>query len=123
MKLLDSNILIYAPQPAFAYLRPLLIEPACFVSEITRLEVLGFHRLKEIERAYFERVFLQKIVLPVTKEIIDLAIQYRQDRKMSVGDSIHAATAVLHQLELQTRNTSDFSHISELIVHNPIENR
>lgn len=121
MKLLDSNILIYAPQPAFTHLLPLLVDPSCVVSEITRLEVLGFHRLTDMEKDYYERVFLQKIVLPITPEIIDLAIQYRQDRKMSVGDSIHAATAVLHQLELQTRNVSDFSHISELSVHNPVE--
>ncbi|MBX2928945.1 MAG: hypothetical protein KF852_14005 [Saprospiraceae bacterium] len=58
--------------------------------------------------------------MPITKDIIDLAIQYRQARKMSAGDSIHATTAVLHQLELQTRNVSDFSHIFELKVNNPI---
>lgn len=122
MKLLDRSVLIYAPQPAFAHLLPLLVEPSCLVSEITRLEVLGFHRLNDMEKTYYERVFLQKIVMPITPEIIDLAIRYRQDRKMSVGDSIHAATAVLHQLELQTRNVSDFSHISELRVNNPVEN-
>ncbi len=120
MKLLDSNILIYAPQPAYAHLLPLLVDPDCFVSEITRLEVLGFHRLTAIEKTYYERVFLQKTVLPLTKEIIDLAIQYRQARKMSIGDSIHAATAILHNLEFQTRNVSDFSHISGLRVNNPV---
>lgn len=120
MKLLDSNILIYAPQPAYAHLLPLLIDPDCFVSEITRLEVLGFHRLTAVEKTYYERVFIQKTVLPVTKDIIDLAIQYRQARKMSVGDSIHAATAFLHNLEFQTRNVSDFSHISRLRVNNPV---
>ena len=120
MKLLDSNILIYAPQPAYEHLLSLLVDPNCFVSEITRLEVLGFHRLTASERTYYERVFNQITVLPVTKEIIDLAIQYRQARKMSIGDSIHAATAFLHDLELQTRNISDFSPISGLRMNNPI---
>jgi len=120
MKLLDSNILIYAPQPNFAHLLPLLIDPDCFVSEITRLEVLGFHQLTSIERVYYERVFLQKTTLPVTREIIDLAIQYRQVRKMSIGDAIHAATARLYSLELQTRNISDFLNIPDLRVHNPV---
>ena len=120
MKLLDSNFLIYSPQPAFAHLLPLLVDPNCFVSEITRLEVLGFHRLTDVEKNYYERVFLQKTVLPITSDIINLAILYRQARKMSVGDSIHAATAFLHNLELQTRNVSDFSHISGLKVNNPI---
>lgn len=120
MKLLDSNILIYAPQPAYAHLLPLLVDPDSFVSEITRLEVPGFHRLTTVEKTYYERVFLQKTVLPVTKDILDLAIQYRQVRKMSVGDSIHAATAFLHNLEFQTRNASDFSHIMGLRVNNPV---
>jgi hypothetical protein len=120
MKLLDSNILIYAPQPNFAHLLPLLVNPDCFVSEITRLEVLGFHQLSSIEKTYYERVFLQKTILPVTQEIIDLAIQYRQVRKMSVGDAIHAATAILYNLELQTRNISDFINIPSLKLHNPV---
>lgn len=120
MKLLDSNILIYAPQPAFAHLLPLLVDPGCVVSEITRLEVLGFHRLSDLEKSYYERVFIQKTVLPVTKEIIDLAIDCRQIKKMSIGDSIHAATAILYQLELLTRNVEDFSGIPGLKVNNPI---
>ena len=72
------------------------------------------------EKNYYERFFLHKNVLPITKDIIDLAIQYRQSKSISVGDSIQAATAVLHNLELQTRNVSDFVHIPGLKIHNPI---
>jgi toxin FitB len=120
MKLLDSNILIYAPQPRYSHLLPLLVDPDCFVSEITRLEVLGFQRLTTVEKTYYETVFLQKTILPITKDIIDLAIIYRQVKKMTIGDSIHAATAFLHHLELQTRNLSDFAHIPGLLLNNPV---
>lgn len=120
MKLLDSNILIYAPRPEFSHLLPMLVNKDCFVSEVTRLEVLGFHRLDPTEKQYFERVFRQKIVLPITSDIISLAIQYRQLRKMSVGDSIHAATAFIHGLELQTRNLVDFTGIEGLRLFNPV---
>ena len=120
MKLLDSNILIYAPQAAFAHVLPLLVDPNCWVSEISRLEVLGFHRLTTLERTYYERVFLQKTILPITRDVIDQAIQFRQIRKMSVGDSIVAATAFIFQLELQTRNLDDFLHIPGLQVYNPV---
>jgi predicted nucleic acid-binding protein len=120
VKLLDSNILIYAPQPAYVHLLPMLVDANCFVSEITRLEVIGFHKLTDLEKTYYERVFLQITVLPISKEIVDLAIQYRQSRKMSVGDSICAATAFVHNLELQTRNVSDFSHIVGLKINNPV---
>lgn len=120
MKLLDSNILIYAPQPDYSYLLPLLVDRQCFVSEISRLEVLGFHRLTVIEKEYFERVFKQKEVLPITSDIVDLAIGYRQTKKMSLGDAICAATAVIYDLELLTRNVADFEHISMLRLQNPI---
>jgi toxin FitB len=120
MKLLDSNILIYAPQPPFQHLLPLLVDPDCRVSEITKLEVLGFHRLSALEKTYYEQVFQQKTVLPITTDIVDLAIQLRQTKKMSVGDSIVAATALLLNLALQTRNVADFSHIPLLQVHDPV---
>lgn len=120
MKLLDSNILIYAPLPDFSHLLPTLVDPECLVSEMTRLEVLGFYRLNALEISYYRQVFSQKTILPITSEIIDIAIQYRQMKKMSVGDAILAATAYLYNLELQTRNISDFSHISGLKVNNPV---
>lgn len=120
MKLLDSNILIYAPLPDFSHLRPMLIDPECVVSEITRLEVLGFYRLNALEITYYEQVFSQKTILPITSEVVDLAIKYRQMKKMSVGDALIAATASMYNLELQTRNISDFSHISGLKIHNPV---
>ncbi|MBX2890304.1 MAG: hypothetical protein KF734_05215 [Saprospiraceae bacterium] len=57
MKILDANIFIYAPQPMYAHLRPLLIDPDSVVSDITRVEVLGFHasikKAKPITRRYF----------------------------------------------------------------------
>lgn len=120
MKLLDSNILIYAPQPSFSHLLPMLVDPECLVSEFSRLEVLGYNNLTSKEKAYYERVFRQKTVLPLTKEIIDQAIQFRQNRKMSAGDAILAATAVLYRLELVTRNLTDFSHIPGLKLNNPV---
>jgi hypothetical protein len=120
MKLLDSNILIYAPRPAYAHLLPLLLDQHCFVSDVSRLEVLGFHKLSLAEKTYYEEVFQHKNILPITRDVIDVAIQLRQAQKMSVGDSIVAATALLHGLELLTRNTSDFLHITGLRFFDPV---
>ncbi|NUQ23103.1 MAG: type II toxin-antitoxin system VapC family toxin [Saprospiraceae bacterium] len=117
------HILIYAPQPAFAHLLPLLIDSNCFVSEITKLEVLGFHRLIAQEKAYYEEVFGFKTLLPITADIIDKAIELRQQRKMCIADSILAATALIHNLELLTRNASDFSHITELRIRGVKRNK
>jgi len=61
MKILDANIFIYAVQPAFIHLRPLLIDPDCVISDITRVEVLGLHRLTPLNKTYFERVFQRMV--------------------------------------------------------------
>ncbi len=120
MKILDSNILIYASQPDFAFLRPLLIDPDSYASEITRLEVLGYHLFDKKTARWFEAVFSQIHLLPVDKTVIDLAIELRQQRKMGVGDAVNAATALHHRAEFYTRNTKDFSWIPALQLVNPI---
>jgi len=40
---------------------------------------------------------------------------------MSLGDSIIAATSLVFNAELYTRNISDFKHISDIKVLNPID--
>jgi toxin FitB len=117
---LDANIFIYAAQPAYAYLRWLLIDPESTISDVTRLEVLGYHRLDEADRDYFEGVFRRMSRIPVSEAVLDRAIALRQTKKMSLGDAIVAATALLNGLELHTRNTEDFAHINGLIVVNPV---
>ncbi len=58
--------------------------------------------------------------LGIDKAIIDKAIELRQQKKLSAGDAIHAATALIHQLEFYTRNTADFAWIPGLKVVNPL---
>ncbi|MFN0077866.1 MAG: hypothetical protein ACKVY0_15530 [Prosthecobacter sp.] len=40
---------------------------------------------------------------------------------MSLGDAFIAATALEHDLELATRNTDDYKHITGLRLVNPFE--
>ncbi len=120
MRLLDSNLIIYAASDAYAFLRPLLT--GSYVSGITKLEVLGYKHLTVADKLYLESVFATVTVIPVLNEVIDIAVGLRQNRKMSIGDSLIAATALLNNCELYTRNTADFMHIPELIVVNPIGN-
>jgi toxin FitB len=121
MRLLDSNILIYATQDdLFPVVRPLLSSNDSSVSEITRLEALGYHKLSAGDKYFLETTFSTMDILPITPDIIDKAIELRQQRKMSAGDAIHAATALLNNLELNTRNEADFNWIAGLKVVNPI---
>ncbi len=121
MKLLDSNILIYAPQPAFNYLRVLLVDEDVAVSEISILEVLGYHKLNLIEKKYFEVLFNTIKIIPIDREIILKATELRQQKRLSLGDAIHAATSIIYNCEFYTRNISDFDSIAQLKIINPIQ--
>jgi predicted nucleic acid-binding protein len=52
--------------------------------------------------------------------VANRAIALRQARKMSLGDAIIAATALVHQLALVTRNVTDFDHIAGLTLQDPL---
>lgn len=122
MKILDSNLVIYASKPEYAFLREIIAAPGSYLSLITKLEVLGFRNLTSADRTYFEGVFNTTPVLAINDDIIDEAVLLRQQKKMSVGDAIIAATALLNGLDLYTSNSKDFVHITSLTVVNPLEN-
>jgi predicted nucleic acid-binding protein len=117
--LLDSNIIIYAAQPEHAALRRFIAENTPSVSIISTIEVLGFHRLQPEERADLERFFRLAEVLPLSEAVAQEAIRLRQQRKMSLGDSVVAATSLTHGRTLVTRNVDDFRWIPNLFLHNP----
>ena len=120
MKIFDSNLIIYSSQEDFEYLKPIIKQPDSYFSEISRLEVLGYHKITIADKSYFESLFALINSISVDKSIIETAIDLRQKRKMGVGDSIIAATALLYDYELHTRNISDFNWIVGLKVINPI---
>ena len=121
MRLLDSNIIIYATQTAHADLLPLLYDADSYVSEITKLEVLGYHGFYEVSKQNMNDLFETLQIISVNSRAIDKAITLRQIRKMSIGDSIIAAVALLKDYEVSTRNISDFNWIPELTVVNPFK--
>jgi predicted nucleic acid-binding protein len=120
MRLLDSNLIIYAAQDEYAWLRTLIVDEQSGVSLISKLEVLGYRHLTVEDKTYFESVFRIAKVYPIDNEIIEQAILLRQTKMMSTGDAIIAATAILKRLELYTSNTSDFVHIAGLTVIDPL---
>ena len=119
MKLIDSNIIIYSGTNENSWLRELFYESNSFFSSISKIEVLGFHQITEEQIIYFSEVFKLLKVLPVEHQVIDQAVSLRQQRKITLGDSVIAATALLNNLTLVTRNVDDFSHIPNLNIENP----
>jgi toxin FitB len=119
MRILDSNIIIYASQTTLNYLTPFLKDPNNFVSEITKLEVLGFHNFDNFAKQQMTELFDNLNIIPINSIVIDKAISLRQNRKMAMGDSIIAATALIFGYELITRNVKDFEKLN-IKVTNPM---
>ena len=121
MRLLDSNIVIYAAQPANEWLRMEMLAQPFAVSQTTRVEVLGWHRITPEDKRDLQDFLLAGTVLSITDTIADRASVLRQEKRMSLGDAFIAATALVHGYELATRNTADFDHIPDLRLLNPFD--
>ena len=117
----DSNIVIYSSLPEHAFLQQWSEDYSVEVSAISYLEVLGYHRLKTQDKSYFERFFRAAHTIKISDTILQTAVHLRQQKKMSLGDALIAATALEHQLTLLTRNKTDFEHIKDLKVVDPFE--
>ncbi|MGB3345464.1 MAG: PIN domain-containing protein [Aequorivita sp.] len=69
---------------------------------------------------YFEKFFSKCIVFSLTETITLKAISLKQQRKMSLGDAIIAATAITEKVSLITANLKDFENVEELILIDPL---
>lgn len=121
MFLLDSNIIIYAAIPDHRFLREMIKRESPSVSVVAKVEVLGYHKLDPIGKRYFEHFFKATQMLPATLSIVDQATTLRQQKKLSLGDALIAATALENRLTLVSRNKTDFQHIGSLRVVDPFE--
>lgn len=117
--LIDSNIIIYAAQPEYAELREFIAKHAPSVSAVSYVEIVGYHKLTEADRHFFEEFFSLAHVLPISQNVIERATELRQNKKMSLGDALVAGTSLAHNLTLVTRNEKDFSWIAGLKLFNP----
>jgi len=119
--LFESNIFIYSILPEHKGLRDWMMKQDFAASEISLVEVLGYHRLAVDDAQELETLFNMARVLPMSRDIVDKAIQLRRQRKMGLADSFLAATALDYDIPLVTRNISDFEWIEGLKIHNPME--
>ncbi len=121
MLLLDSNIIIYAHQSDYQHIRDFIRNKAIHVSAISYLETLGYHRISPQEKLALQKFFAMITPLPISHLVIQKATELLQQKKLSVGDAVIAATALIYNKTLVTRNTKDFDWITGLELINPFE--
>jgi len=85
------------------------------ISFVTYIEYLGY---KDISEASQEFISLASVI-EIDKPTIDTCIMLRKEHKIKLPDAIIAATALVYDFVLISRNTSDFKHIENLHVIDP----
>ncbi|WP_299290683.1 type II toxin-antitoxin system VapC family toxin [uncultured Mucilaginibacter sp.] len=120
--LIDTNAVIdylgrKMPEAGMAFLDQVL-DTAPKVSVITKIEVLGFNapaKDYQLLKNFMDDVAL----IELTAAIVERTIAIRKLYKTKLPDAIIAATALVHDLTLITRNTTDFKNITGIKLLDP----
>ena len=121
---IDTNILIYylnkqLPESVKMQLDEMILSGSS-MSIITKIEVLGWqgHDKESLEKARALLSLFEEFAL--NQVIADCCIQLRMDYKIKLPDTIIAATALVNDKVLVTRNVDDFVKVKGLEVFNPL---
>lgn len=122
---IDTNILIYylnkqLPESVKMQIDEMTLSGSS-MSIITKIEVLGWqgHDEESLEKARALLSLFEEFAL--NHMIADCCIQLRSDYKIKLPDAIIAATALVNDKVLVTRNVDDFVKIKGLDVFNPFK--
>jgi predicted nucleic acid-binding protein len=122
----DTNTVIYFlqkqfPRKAEQFVDSILEESPPAISSITEIELLCWKttdkKSLEILHKFVEDIIVFELDKPVKLKAVDI----RKSSNLKLPDAIIAATALIHQLTLVTRNTKDFKNITGLQTANPFE--
>ena len=121
--LLDTNIIIYhlsglLPDNAQKTVNEMLFFDLP-LSIITKIELMGFKFDNSLQKEKTVQFLNNVNFISVSNQIADNAIFLRQNYKLKTPDAIIAATAIVYDFTLVSRNDKDFIDIKELKYLNP----
>ena len=113
---MDTNVVIELLADSFSasatlWLEQLLEKKLHFLSVINVIELLGFKNLAGSERKIIQAFVDQSTVLTLSEDVVNYTIYLRKTFTIKLPDAIIAATAVVYDLTLVTRNKRDFKHV------------
>jgi predicted nucleic acid-binding protein len=88
------------------------------VSVITKIEVLGFNAPTE-HYQLLNQFMDDATVLDLSEDVVTTCIDIRKNYKTKLPDAIIAATALVYDLIIISRNVSDFKNITGIQVIDP----
>ena len=122
--LIDTNILIYhtnGSQITIDFLSNLITQDSFNISILTKIEFLGWDKHTAEGFKKCKELLEPANIYPVGEEIANKAIELRRERNIKLADAVIAATALINNLKLATRNVADFKAIEELELINPLD--
>ena len=90
------------------------------ISIISKIEVLSYKTTKT-EYTFLQNFCKDALVIELNDDIVTKTIELRIEHKLKTPDAIIAATALVYNMILITRNISDFGKIKGLTIINPFE--
>lgn len=86
---------------------------------ITRMELLAWRNASSQQLFILEEFIGNVVVRNFDEPVMINGIEIRKNFRIKLPDAIIAATAIVHQLALVTRNIDDFKNIPNLELINP----
>jgi len=122
--LIDSNVVIgylgnKLPNSGMDMMNA-IIDDIPNISVITKIEVLRFNTTVDVYKI-LENFINESTVFDLNESIVERTISICKSHRIKLPDAIIAATAIVHDLALITRNTGDFKNIAGLELINPWE--
>lgn len=122
--LIDSNSVIdylgnKLPVAGMSFMN-VVIDAIPSISIITKIKILGYPTPDEHDEVLHSFIADSK-VLSLNDNVADRCIALRKITKIKLPDAIITATALVNNLTLVTRNTSDFKNVDGLDTINPHE--
>ncbi|MDR3697595.1 type II toxin-antitoxin system VapC family toxin [Mucilaginibacter sp.] len=119
---IDSNVVIdymsgQLPENAMLFMNDVINETP-IISIMTQIEVLGFNNPPEIE-SFLNEFMNASLLIPLNDDIVKATIEIRKNNKIKTPDAIIAATAIVLDYPLITRNTRDFKNLDSLKIIDP----
>ncbi len=120
---LDTNVLIYFLDDALEGEALQRVQQAmrtsARVSVITRMEVLGWRGHTEESRARARFLLDQLDEVALTSVVVERVIEIRSSLAIKLPDAIIAASALIENRPLMTRNIADFQRVPGLVLIDP----
>jgi len=122
--LLDTNILIYhaaGSQSTISFISDLIAQHSINISILTKIEFLGWDKHTSEGFAKCKALIEFANIYAIDDNIANKTIELKRKSRIKLADAVIAATAIIHNLKLATRNVDDFKEIEGLKLINPFE--